>query len=53
MTPEMRIVVAILVLPLALNFLERWRVDMAGLFMMVALGISQFMGLGVLSHAWA
>ncbi|HET6846370.1 MAG TPA: SLC13 family permease, partial [Anaerolineales bacterium] len=51
MTPEMWIVVAIIVLPLALIFRGRWRPDLAGLFMIVALGIGQFAGLGILAGA--
>ena len=53
MTPEMWIVIAVLGLPLALIILGRWRVDVGGLFMIVTLGIAQFMGLGVLGDARA
>jgi di/tricarboxylate transporter len=53
MTLEIWIVVAVLALPLVLIVLGRWRVDVAGLFMMVTLGVAQFMGLGVLGNARA
>ncbi|MFH1183611.1 MAG: SLC13 family permease [Chloroflexota bacterium] len=53
MTPETGIVTAMLVLPLALIFLGRWRVDVAGLFMIVALGVAQFLGVGVLGRGRA
>lgn len=48
MTMEIWIVIAVLMLPLTLVFLGRWRVDTAGLFMIVTLGIVQFLGLGIL-----
>jgi len=38
---------AVIVLPLLLVMLDRWRVDTAALFMIVALGLAQFLGLGV------
>lgn len=51
MTPEMWIVLAVLAIPLALIVLGRWRVDVGGLFMIVTLGVAQFIGLGVLGAA--
>lgn len=49
MTPEMLFVAAVLVIPLALVILNRWRVDVAALFMIVALGLAQFFGLKIFS----
>jgi len=51
MTLEMLFVVAVIVIPLALVMLDRWRVDVAALFMIVVLGLAQFLGLGVLGDA--
>src|SRR4030065_1187618 len=53
MTPESWIVIAVVALPLALIVLGRWRVDVAGFFMIVTLGVAQFLGLGVLGNARA
>ncbi len=49
MTLEMGFVLAVVALPLLLVMLNRWRVDLAGLFMIVALGLAQYLGLEVLS----
>ena len=46
----MWIVVAALVLPLTLISIGRWRVDLAGLFMIVFLGIAQYLGMGILGR---
>jgi len=51
MTFPMWFVLFILFIPLALVWLGRWRVDLAALFMTVALGGAQFLGLGVLGGA--
>jgi len=44
-------VVAVLVIPLVLVFMNRLREDIAALLMAVALGLAQFLGLGVLGPA--
>ena len=44
----MLFVAAVIVLPLSLVVLGRWRVDLSALFMIVALGIAQFLGFGIL-----
>src|SRR5574341_209271 len=49
MTPEMWFVAAVIVLPLSLVMLNRWRIDIAALFMIVAFGVAQFLGLKILS----
>jgi len=49
MTLEMWLVVALIVFPLTLVILNRWRIDVAALFMIIALGLAQFWGLGVLA----
>ncbi|HEX2696877.1 MAG TPA: SLC13 family permease, partial [Anaerolineales bacterium] len=51
MTPEMWLVSAVIVLPLTLVALNRWRVDVAALFMIVVLGLAQYLGLGVLADS--
>lgn len=51
MTPVMWFTLAVIVVPLSLVMLDRWRVDMAALFMIVALGLAQSLGLGVLGQA--
>lgn len=51
MNTEMWFVVVVLVVPLLLVALDRWRMDLAALFMVVALGLAQFSGLGVLGGA--
>ena len=48
MTPEMWFVVVVIVLPLSLVAFGRWRVDVAAIFMIVALGLAQYLGFGVL-----
>ena len=47
----MLFVVAVIVIPLLLVMSGRWRVDLAALFMIVILGVAQFLGLGVLGNA--
>ncbi len=42
-------VAAVILLPLSLVVLNRWRVDVAALFMIVALGVAQFLGFKILS----
>lgn len=53
MSAAMWIVIAVLFLPLMLVLVGRWRVDVAGLFMIVALGIAQYLGLGILGREHA
>ncbi len=48
MTLEMWLVIAVIVFPLTLVSINRWRIDVAALFMIVALGLAQFFGLGIL-----
>ena len=48
MTPEMWFVIVVIVIPLALVAFSRWGVDVAALFMIVALGLAQYLGFGVL-----
>ncbi len=48
MTIEMWFVIAVIVLPLCLVVLNRWRVDVAALFMIVALGLAQSLGFGII-----
>ena len=49
MTLEMWFVLAVIALPLLLVVLNRWRIDIAALFMIVALGLAQFLGLNIFS----
>jgi di/tricarboxylate transporter len=51
MTREMLLLVAVIALPLALVMLGRWRMDLAALSMIAALGMAQFAGLGILGEA--
>lgn len=51
MTFPMLFVAAVIVLPLLLVMSGRWRVDLAALFMIVVLGLAQFLGMGVLGNA--
>src|SRR5574341_433741 len=53
MTPEMWFVTAVVIVPLALVSLGRWRVDLAAWFMIVALGLAQYLGFGVLAERGA
>ncbi len=39
----------VIVFPIALVMLDRWRIDIAALFMIVILGLAQYLGLGILS----
>jgi di/tricarboxylate transporter len=50
MTPEMWLLAAVIVLPLLMVIAGRWRVDTAALFMIVALGLAQFLGLSILGE---
>ncbi len=50
MTIPMEVALAVILLPLSLVTLGRWRVDVAALFMMSALGLAQFFGLGILGQ---
>ena len=47
---EMGLVVALIVFSLTLVILNRWRIDVAALFMIIVLGLAQFFGLGVLGN---
>ncbi len=49
----MWLVAIVIIVPLALVAINRWGVAVAALFMIVALGIAQFLGLGVLGPAGA
>ncbi len=49
----MWLVLLMISIPLLLVWLGRWRVDLAALFMIVALGTAQFMGLGILGREGA
>ena len=49
MTLEMWLVIAVIVFPLTLVSFNRWRIDVAALFMIVVLGLAQFFGLGILA----
>jgi di/tricarboxylate transporter len=51
MTAPMWFVTAVIVLPLLLAVLNRWRLDVAALFMVVALGLAQFLGYSILGDA--
>lgn len=48
MTAEMWFILAVIALPLLLVLFNRWRVDVAALFIIVALGLAQFFGLHIL-----
>lgn len=50
MTVEMLFVAAVIAIPLLLVMAGRWRVDLAALFMIVVLGLAQFLGMGVLGN---
>jgi Trk K+ transport system NAD-binding subunit len=50
MTPEMWFVVAVIVIPLTLVMFNRWRVDVAAIFMIVVLGLAQYFGFGILGN---
>ncbi len=49
MTPFMLLTLVSIALPITLVILNRWRIDMAALFMIVTLGLAQYSGLGILS----
>ena len=51
MTAEVAIVVGVIAVPLIMVFRGRWRSDVAGLFIIVALGVSQYCGLAILGPA--
>jgi di/tricarboxylate transporter len=51
MTIEMWFVVAVIAIPILLVVAGRWRMDLAALFMMVALGLAQFLGLNIFGQA--
>jgi di/tricarboxylate transporter len=51
MTPEMWFVIVVIVLPLSLVAFSRWGVDVAALFMIVALGLAQYLGFPILGDA--
>ena len=51
MTLEMWLVIAVIIIPLTLVVLNRWRVDVAALFMMVVLGLAQYLGFSILGDA--
>jgi di/tricarboxylate transporter len=51
MTLEMGLVIGVIAVPLLLVISGRWRVDVAALFMIVVLGLGQYVGLGILSSA--
>ena len=48
MTVEMWLVVVVIGIPLILIVGNRWRVDMAAFFIIVVLGLAQYLGVGVL-----
>ena len=48
MTPEMWFVVAMIAIPLLQVMFNRWRVDVAALFVIVALGMAQYLGFSIL-----
>ncbi len=48
MTIDMWFIVLVIVLPLSLVVFNRWRVDVAAIFMIVVLGLAQYAGFGVL-----
>ncbi len=49
MTLLMLFVLAIIAIPIVLVMLDRWRIDVAALSMIVVLGLAQYFGLGILS----
>lgn len=51
MTPEMVLLIAILIIPLGFVLVNKLRMDLAALLMAVLLGMSQFAGLGMLGTA--
>src|SRR5574339_1226563 len=51
MNLPMSFAAAAILLPLLMVAAGRWRVDLAALFMIVALGAAQFLGLGILGAA--
>lgn len=51
MTIEMWFVVAVIAIPILLVVAGRWRMDLAALFMMVSLGLAQFLGLNIFGPA--
>jgi di/tricarboxylate transporter len=50
MTLEMWFVVFVIAIPLLLVISNRWRVDVAALFIIVALGVAQFLGYSILGN---
>lgn len=50
MTPEMWFVVAMIAIPLLQVMFNRWRVDVAALFVIVALGLAQYLGFSILGN---
>jgi di/tricarboxylate transporter len=50
MTPEMWFVAAVIFIPLALVMSNRWRVDVAAIFMIVVLGLAQYFGYSILGN---
>lgn len=48
MTPEMWFVVAMVAIPLLQVMFNRWRVDVAALFVIVALGMAQYLGFSII-----
>jgi len=50
MTLEMWFVAAVIVIPLALVMSNRWRVDVAAIFMIVVLGLAQYFGYSILGN---
>ncbi len=51
MTIEMWLVLVLLAVPLALVMRSRWRIDVAALFLMVSLGLAQYLGFSILGNA--
>jgi di/tricarboxylate transporter len=50
MSSEMWFVSAVIAVPLLLVIFNRWRVDIAALFMVVVLGMAQFLGFSILGN---
>jgi len=50
MTPLMWFVLLVILIPLLLVMFNRWRMDVAALFIVATLGLGQFLGLGVLGE---
>jgi di/tricarboxylate transporter len=50
MTPEMWFVATVIVIPLVLVMSNRWRVDVAAIFMIVVLGLAQYFGYSILAN---